>query len=141
MLGIDDNSLQSCSMSSGTTGQSCRLLCLTASQLCCFNMSHPCFVLESSPRTYAQVLEKIAIQICFVVSKIEYIPSTINFLTCQFFPSVSSDPVNSILGFPYLKQVYKCSLLPFLPNFPDLHTWTGSVTQNTNAREPASCQN
>lgn len=33
VLGIDESSLQSCSTSSGTTGQGCLRLCLTASQL------------------------------------------------------------------------------------------------------------
>lgn len=33
VLGIEESSLQSCSMSSGTTGQGCLRLCLTASQL------------------------------------------------------------------------------------------------------------
>lgn len=51
VLGIEESSLQSCSMSSGTTGQGCLRLCLTASQLWCFKMSHPCLVLAIRPST------------------------------------------------------------------------------------------
>lgn len=51
VLGIEESSLQSCSMSSGTTGQGCLRLCLTASQLWSFRMSHPCLVLAIRPST------------------------------------------------------------------------------------------